>query len=607
MSKHGQNIVRFRHEDLNNGFFLHFPIITKIALVYILLLLCLFALSFISYTNYRKDKEKTTLAAVCQLNAQSLSKIDEHLQALSYTSKMILIDNDKTLEMLDSSNQDGRLTYVLQRELDHVIENIFTINPHIHSVFIFNLHGKSEYKIRADSLTRPFNPVDNSWFRDCIEGFGKPVFIDTFLLPNVAEQTTQPTYIFSVARGIVRVTSSEVVGVILLNSHLDWLKNIMHQMKSCAEHRVILINRSGKTIYDTVETNITKQLEDRYAAYLDAAVSDKQIENVEINGEKVLFSYSTSPLTGWKIISMIPTKALNENIARMGIRTTIITINISIVAFIVFFIISKQITEPIKKLVLLMKTVEKGNFDIELRINNRDELGELAKGFNQMIAKLKHLIHESYINKIRQKELELQMLQNQINPHFIYNTLESIHMMAEIKRDQDTSKMTRALGKLIRYSMSRRNDIVTVKEELAHLQQYILLQKIRFEDIFTIHMDIAPAILDNKMLKMLLQPLVENAIYHGLHNRENGGKITISGDLENNGILFKVTDNGIGMEEEKIIAINRCINGEEQITKCIALRNVNKRIKLHFGEKYGIYLSGKPHEGTEVSVKLPVT
>jgi two-component system sensor histidine kinase YesM len=252
-----------------------------------------------------------------------------------------------------------------------------------------------------------------------------------------------------------------------------------------------------------------------------------------------------------------------------------------------------------------MKLIENGDFNVKIKLRNRNEIGQLARTFNNMTRKVNKLINEVYVDKITQKELEVQMLQNQINPHFLYNTLESIHMMAEINEDEETSTMVRALGRILRYGISKKHEKVTVKQELDNINDYILLQKIRFSNIFDIKVNIDPNLYDFIIIKLIFQPLVENAIYHGLDETLSGGLIEITGEKSDNNLIFMVKDNGKGMDESSVIKMNNNLNDVDNSMSSIGLKNVSRRIKLKYGNDYGLEVSSVLGEYTAVKILLP--
>jgi two-component system sensor histidine kinase YesM len=197
------------------------------------------------------------------------------------------------------------------------------------------------------------------------------------------------------------------------------------------------------------------------------------------------------------------------------------------------------------------------------------------------------------------------MLQSQINPHFIYNTLESISMMATINDDDTTSDMASALGSILRYGISNYNAEVLVKDEIDNLEQYILLQDIRFNSMYTISIKMDSDIQSLRIIKLILQPIVENAIYHGMKNVRSNGKIEVIGNNEREILNFYVVDNGKGMDTKQTKLLNEYINDQNNCFKSIGLRNVNKRIKLRYGNDYGLFISSNPESGTKVHIKVP--
>lgn len=245
------------------------------------------------------------------------------------------------------------------------------------------------------------------------------------------------------------------------------------------------------------------------------------------------------------------------------------------------------------------------NLSSELLYEREDEIGILVKSYNEMKSRIHDLININYKNKIEQKDLELKQLQNQINPHFIYNTLESIHMMAELNDDEETSIMAEYFGSIIRYSMNRKVNTVKLREELNIIDNYIYLQKIRFDQLFIIENLITEDVMECEIIKMIIQPLIENAIYHGLSECSSNGKIIIQGQKVYNQLLLTISDNGIGIDTDTLKDLNDYINDKNNKFKGIALRNINRRLKLNYGEKYGLEIFSVLGKGTSMVLTLP--
>ena len=245
------------------------------------------------------------------------------------------------------------------------------------------------------------------------------------------------------------------------------------------------------------------------------------------------------------------------------------------------------------------------NLNSTFSYNRDDEIGSLINSYNAMKSRINDLININYKNQIEQKELELRQLQNQINPHFIYNTLESIHMMAELNDDLETSIMAEYFGSIIRYSMNRKINTVTLDKELEIINNYIYLQKIRFDQLFTIQNLVPDELLNCEIIKMIIQPLIENSIYHGLSECSGDGKIIIQGQKIDNNLLLSISDNGIGMDEATRDNLNDYINDKNNNFKGIALRNINRRLKLNYGSNYGLEIFSIEGKGTSMVLTLP--
>jgi two-component system, sensor histidine kinase YesM len=587
--------------------FRNISITTKLALAFSFVFILMIMLSFINFANYREDKKASTLNVIKQTNSQTVNEVDKYVEDLNSITKFPLfeeINEDNFLNKLEIFNETNKSDLIFQKLVHRVFFKIFNYKSHIQSTFIFNLNGKNEYKMKGSAMYKEYNPSEQQWFQQSIDNFGEPVIISTFELPNVTDIHEKPVRMFSMARGIVRVEDAEVLGIIMVNTDVDFLNDICKKALIVPNQRIIIVDDEKNIVYDTVQSNITHKIEPEIFKAADTKTN--QSEELTIDNIDFLISRKSFDNTNWTLINMIPVNSLNKNINQIRNNTILTTIILILIYSLFVLAISAQIVNPIRKLVKLMKNFQKGDFDAKINLKGHDEIGQLAETFDNMTAKIKKLINEVYEDKIKQKELELQMLQNQINPHFLYNTLEAIHMMAEINKDTETSKMARSLGKILRYSLKREKDTVTVYEEIAHTKEYVMLQKNRFDDIFTVEIDVNKSLYDKSVIKLLLQPIVENAIYHGLKKREKKGKIQVLGYKENNNMIFKVNDNGTGMSEKQVRLMNGYINDLNNHFEGIGLKNINKRIKLHYGSEYGITVISQPGIGTSIRAVLPL-
>jgi two-component system sensor histidine kinase YesM len=268
--------------------------------------------------------------------------------------------------------------------------------------------------------------------------------------------------------------------------------------------------------------------------------------------------------------------------------------------------ISQKVSQPIKRLERKMKLVEKGDFDIYLEVKGEDEVKKLSKSFNIMVARIKQLMQEIILEQEAKRKSEFKALQAQINPHFLYNTLDSIVWMNENQKHEGVTTMVAALAKFFRVSISRGNEIISVSDEIEHARSYLTIQEVRYKDKFDFIIDAEPEVLKYKTLKLILQPIIENAIYHGINQLHEKGKIKIKVSIENDNILFSVTDNGYGIRPSVLKNILVMESQNEQ-TSGVGLKNVNERIKLCYGREYGIEINSELDIGTTVNIRIPLT
>ncbi len=273
--------------------------------------------------------------------------------------------------------------------------------------------------------------------------------------------------------------------------------------------------------------------------------------------------------------------------------------------------ISASIYIPIKKLQDLTTTITKNDLQALVSRENVDEITELGLSFNIMTSKIRELLDAKVREQENLKKAELKALQAQVNPHFLYNTLDTIVWMAEGSKTDQVIEIVRALSSFFRIALSRGKDWISISQEIEHVRSYLYIQKIRYQDILDYEIDIDESIMDGTILKLTLQPVVENALYHGIKNKRNGGKITLRARRgEGDRVLIEVQDNGVGCTPYKLAKIReRLYEDSDVITRNdegFGLVNVNKRIQLYYGKEYGLSIESQYQEGTRVTVAIPL-
>ncbi|AFC28562.1 putative HAMP domain-containing sensor [Paenibacillus mucilaginosus 3016] len=591
---------------------LHFrnlPIAAKLYAGFLFVFVIMIALSWLTYSNFRKDKEKDTLEVIRRLNTQTVSKIDENMDGLTAMSKVPLIweqgEHSALFSYVDESNSTGRFDIQMRSAFTGEANKYMTVNDNIESLALFNRRGIGLLYIdgKWSSVSIQDSAVREA-FDAALQDYKQVVKMPTYPVAN-STHPSKPYYVFGVARGIYKLETSETIGVVMVAGSVEDLLKLAEEMRSVEGNRVFLLDDHNRILADRDPSQIGQPAREEIRSKLDAHPGDPS-NRITLDGTDYLFSYAVSERTGWKVVNLIPLKALYKNMNHMAMTTFLTTLSLLLLMIVFTVLFSRSIVKPVHKLIRLMKRVEDGEFNKEIILQQEDEIGQLARTFNQMSGRIEHLIHEVSREKISQKEMELQMLKMQINPHFLYNTLESIRMVAESRQAPDAADMAFSLGEILRYGINRTGDLVTVREEIYHLEQYMLLQKIRFEDVFSIELDIRPEIMELRMLKVVLQPLVENAILHGITNRSSGGLVEVRGYSDGDNLIFEVCDNGRGMPEAQSAALNRSFRHPEEGAVSIGLHNVNKRIQLFYGEAYGLEIISTPEVGTNIFVCIPI-
>ena len=328
----------------------------------------------------------------------------------------------------------------------------------------------------------------------------------------------------------------------------------------------------------------------------------------QVDGKQSLVAFHTSKYTQFITIGILPIKLILESSNFIKLITLLACLISLMVCLVLALLITRSISRPIYTLVESMKRVESGDLQVRVDFRRRDELGLLGGSFNRMVRRIQDLLDNVVAKQRQLRASELKALQAQINPHFLYNTLDSIKWLAKLNHVPQISVIVTQLGKLLRSSINTDNDLITVEESIVNIQSYLAIQKIRYSDKFETLMEIAPEILQYQIPKLILQPIVENAIIHGLEGKKDKGRLIIRGVLAEDDLIFEVIDNGVGMRPEKEAALNA---GEDLrsslFVHSIGIQNVNRRIKLYYGPDYQVTIQSVLGEGTKVTLRMSIT
>ena len=417
----------------------------------------------------------------------------------------------------------------------------------------------------------------------------------------------QQKQMIMLGRKIIDVSSLKEFGYLQIAVDEGILKEFYDTLEN-DDSNVIICDTDGNIISDT--SNNYKKISILDHPYMQDVVAGANAGYVEYKENDIPYVaiYSTLNNGNWRIIKQIPKKRLYAEINEIQNVVTYASIMFMIPMFLISYIFSKKITEPLKKMIAQMKEVEEGNMDVTVEISTNRELQDLGDNFNHMIYRIKNLMNEVVTTERNKNELELEVLHAQINPHFLYNTLNTIRWMAKLKGENNINDAIVALVKLLRVSISVDKNMITVKEEIDYVESYLLIQKLRFNQMFAIQYDIQPEIENYLIPKLILQPIVENSLNYSIDEAEEKQEllqIRIYSEIGKDMVYLIVSDNGVGMEESKLATILQ--EDKKDINKFskVGLNNVNQRVKMYFGEEYGIRIYSKQGEGTRVVIPIP--
>ncbi|OMF38278.1 hypothetical protein BK133_01760 [Paenibacillus sp. FSL H8-0548] len=328
---------------------------------------------------------------------------------------------------------------------------------------------------------------------------------------------------------------------------------------------------------------------------------------IRYEGKQYFVTYIASTYTDWTYYTLIPFDDIFDRIAKVKQTIIIIFATLFVLILLIAVGFAKGITEPIERLNTKMKRVQLGNFEYIEEPNERalamDEAGQMHRNFRIMVERINELIHENYVKQLTIRDTEFKALQAQINPHFLYNTLESINWSAKLSNQTHISQMVEALGSLLRTSLNLKEPLIPLTKELDIINHYVTIQKYRFEERLDFQIEVPEKLHYCSIPKLSLQPLVENAINYGLEQMIDTCKIKIHAYVEEELLLVSVSDNGPGMEEQFVAQLL----GGQVVTKGsgLGLKNIEDRIKLLYGEAYGLQIESEPNRGTKVTLVLP--
>lgn len=604
------------------SFFADLSMERKLFLVFLVIItLPLSFIGLISFKSYSDSIQSNTIAYSEKLIDQMMDGIDGYIEDMKRISSMPayvqdirqnLISSNRYYEQKQQMEGDGNVSVApgdlnlllsIQRGIESNISFINNIKSGANSVYIFDKYGNGYYSARNGGVRLNLEESYKYWNGHSGDSGGEALLFGTQAYTSNLQSTR---YAFAVVRRIMD-ESWNPIGLIAVEANVSMLKSQVDELDKVTHGQSLIVDEQGNVIYDSAQRQLAANISDSPLFQEAQGRSGSFYDTV--NGRERLNIFSASNKTNWKVIISIPVDELTRSVKVTRNATLAATFFIIVLALAVSLFLSFALTKPLTRMIRLMKKVQGGDLDVEFTVQRRDEIGLLGHQFNRMLARIRQLIDDIYRIGEQKKEAELQALQSQINPHFIYNTLESIRMTAELNDDVEAADMISILGKMLRYSTGDVSGGATLRQELTYVGHYVELLNCRYPGRFTLTVDVPPELDNYRLIKLLFQPIIENAAYHGLDDGKPQMHLGISCEMKEQALVFHITDDGCGMDKETLDRLNEALRNESPPKKGldggIGLKNVQQRVRVHYGGAFGLEVRSTLGEGTDVCLTLP--
>ena len=579
-----QRQLPFGNGGIRSIIFLYFTITAAAASIFIGLSL---------YTRMSGQVSETVMEENQILIDQVNRSVENYLKTVMKLSDSLYYSIIKNADLPDPSVGE-RFNLLYENNMDQT-----------DSIALFSADGELLESVPALRVRNNLDVTREAWFSYTLDRTEN----QHFFLPQVQQtfesSSDQYRWVIPMTR-VVEITkgTDTVQGILLIHLNYTGLKLLLDGVTLGNEGYIYLIDGNGEIIYHPRAQLIDSGLEHEN----NRAVSEYRdgIYQETFHGEERVITVKSVGYTGWKLIGVAPRQTVSLN----SLKTQLLVVFVA--AFILFLMslvnsyISSRITTPIRKLELSVNEIEKGNLNAKVDAEGSYEIRHLGQSVQNMAKQIQVLMADIVSEHEKKRKQEFDTLQSQINPHFLYNTLDIIVWMIENEKPDQAVKAVTALARFFRISLSRGKSIITVKDELEHVRNYLMIQHMRFKNRFSYTIEAEDEVLELASLKLMLQPLVENAIYHGMEFMDGDGEIFISAWKEGEDLYLKVSDNGLGMTEEQVARLfSDTPHTGSSRGSGIGVKNVNERIRLYFGSEYGLSIESEPDEGTVVTIHLP--
>ena len=554
---------------------------------------CMCFLGVMLYQQFTRKAENLTVENSRQLLNQTTINLEDYLRNMRRISDAMYYTVIKNTD-IGSESLDDSMTLLYEANKDKLV-----------SIACYTNDGNLTAAAPIATEKRDVDVKEQEWFRDAageLENFH-------FSTPHVQNLFDDPSFryywVVSLSRTVeLTRNGTSMLGVLLVDMNYSSIEQLLEKANTdTSGEYVYLMAPDGEIIYhpkqNLIHMGLYQENNDRTAQYEDTTVKEN------FRGEKRLVTVKTISYTGWKLVSVVPMKSFSMGMTGMRNLVVLLVALTVLAAVLLNQLVSARISKPLRRLNDSVKEWESGNMNPDIYAGGSMEVEHLGKTLRSTVAQIQQLMDDIVVEQEEKRKSELDALQSQINPHFLYNTLDSIVWMITGERYDDAVFMITQLASLFRISLSKGKTVIRIEDEVKHAQNYMNIQKIRYKNSFEVDFQIDEEIRDGCIVKLVLQPLLENAIYYGMEFMDGEGEIHVRGYRKDDDIYLEVEDNGLGMPEEEAAEL---LNGKERPHKHgsgVGLINVHSRLKLRFGEEYGLIIHSCPDEGMMIQIHIP--
>jgi two-component system, sensor histidine kinase YesM len=559
----------------------------------VILLIPLVSLGFVGPALYARSIERETTSNMAGMIGQVNKNIELHVREMEQ-----LIDLIARTKVVASFLEKGEMTGASRQGIDETLAAISGTHPEMAGVLV--VAESDAWASEGFSRTTRDPLTEEQWYAAAREAPGEVRLIARPIGRNIrSTRRYGADEVVSIVKAVTGVADGKVRGAILIDMRLSTIDELFTDSSLGKGGFLFIADSGGEMVYAPVNRVA-------YRIPLNALSGGSTSAIMSVSGTDYQVLAQRSPYTGWRTLGVFSLAETLREVLLIRYWTYVIGGMTMILAIVAAFFFTSSIAKPVIDLRSLMKRVEHGDLSVRFSGAPNDEIGELGLGFNEMIGRIQSLIDQVYSEQQAKREAELRILQEQIKPHFLYNTLDTIQWMAQEHRVDDVVSMVGALTSLFRIGLNKGREFISLSDELEHVESYLCIQKMRYEEKFDYTISCSPALRARQVLRLMLQPLVENAIYHGIKERRGHGTLAVEARVESGDLFLVVRDDGVGMSGEALALLSESLEEGGHSVGGYGIHNVHERIRLTFGKPYGLSFTSVLGEGTVVTARHPI-